>query len=505
MVNILQQGTPHAVQGTRKPAPASRGRGGSALLGKAQVTSGPSHKLRLALFLMTAGVLLTMAACESDRVPAEREGGGGVTPTQEATQQVDPTGITSLREERELAVNRIAFIGSGGDIFTINPDGTDSRRLTTTDLRVGPAGHVLAQGGPSVLFYAWPTWSPDSTKLSASLVTVEGETASFSLEVLDATTGQGNRAYLNEPNSGPIARGAPHYTYWSPDSKRLAFIAATQTELAMYVSTPGEGTEPEKLIGRGPIYFAWSNDSRSLLMHRGADLMRASFKGESMETPRPLLTVGFGFRTPAFSADSSKIAYSGQDDGSDALFTADFNDSLTGSRSVTELGPSSAFLWSPTADEIAVVESFSSTSQLYDRLVLVSSDGSSRKVLADEMVLAFFWSPTGDKIVYVVFDQGEQSFSWKYVDRSGGEAVELTEFVPSVDFLTYLTFFDQYAYSNSIWSPDGSQIVFSGTIPANLRRNGSSPGEDKVYVLDVKQGSVPLEIATSRIAVWSWE
>ena len=452
-----------------------------------------------------AGILPFLAACDSERVPAKTDGVVTATPTRKATQQVTPTSITSPREGRELAVNRIAFIGSDGGIFTIKPDGTDRRQLTTTDLRAGPAGPILAQGAQSQLVYAWPTWSPDSTKLAASLIAVDSETATFSLEVLDATTGQSQRAYLNEPNSGPIARGAPHYMYWSPDSKRLAFIAATPAELAMYVSTPGEGTPPDKLIGQGPIYFVWSSDSRSLLMHRGPDLMQASFVGESLETPRPLLSVGFGFRAPAISADGSKIAYTGEDDGEDALFTADFNDRLTGSRAVMELGPSAAFLWSPIADEIAVAETFSSTTQLYDRLTLVSSDGSSRRVLADELVLAFFWSPTGKKIVYVAFDQSDQAFSWKYVDRSGGDAVKLTEFVPSTDFFTYLTFFDQYAYSNSIWSPDGSQIVFSGTIPANLRRNGSSPVEEKVYVLEVKEGSAPLEIATSRIAVWSWK
>ena len=494
IVNVLKRMVSHSV------------RGGWVLRGGAHDGLGLGNALRLGLFLMIAGVLPLLAACDSERVrPAETEAVVTVTPTREATQQATPTSITSPGEERELAVNRIAYIGSDGDIFTINPDGTDPRQLTTTDLRAGPAGPILAQGTQSQLFYAWPTWSPDSTKLAASLVTIQGETATFSLEVLDATTGQSTRAYLNEPNSGPIARGAPHYMYWSPDSKRLAFIAATQTELAMYVTSPGNGTEPEKLIGQGPIYFAWSRDSGSLLMHRGPDLMRASFKGDSVEAPSPLLSVGFGFRTPAFSSDSSKIAYAGEDDGADALFTADFNDRLTGSRAIMELGPSAAFLWSPTADEIAVAETFSSTTQLYDRLTLVSSDGSSRRVLADELVLAFFWSPTGEKIVYVSFDQSDQSFSWKYVERSGGDAVELTEFVPSADFFTYLTFFDQYTYSNSIWSPDGSKIVFSGMVPASLRRNGGSPEEEKVYVLEVKEGAVPLDIATSRIAVWSWK
>ena len=51
---------------------------------------------------------------------------------------VDTNGHAQVSSDgRGMAVNRIAYTGSDGNIFTINPDGTDSRRLTTTDLRVG--------------------------------------------------------------------------------------------------------------------------------------------------------------------------------------------------------------------------------------------------------------------------------------------------------------------------------------------------------------------------------
>ena len=80
------------------------------------------------------------------------------------------------------------------------------------------------------------------------------------------------------------------------------------------------------------------------------------------------------------------------------------------------------------------------------------------------------------------------------------------EYTPSAESLTMFSFFDQYAYSNSVWSPDSSQIVFSGTISTpDPRRNGATPEEDKVYVLDLREGAAPREIATSRFAVWSWK
>ena len=89
--------------------------------------------------------------------------------------------------------------------------------------------------------------------------------------------------------------------------------------------------------------------------------------------------------------------------------------------------------------------------------------------------------------------------TWKYVDRAGGGPLELVDFLPSPEFLTLLFFFDQYAYSNSVWSPDSSQITFSGILGGTgLSQNGSTPEEFKVYVMDIQESTVPREIATSR-------
>ena len=169
-------------------------------------------------------------------------------------------------------------------------------------------------------------------------------------------------------------------------------------------------------------------------------------------------------------------------------------------------GPLSGFLWSPARDEVAVGDTMNATGSLYERLSIVDTDGSPPKRVATESVLAFFWSPDGEKIAFVSFDRERGSFTWKYVDRSERAPIELVEFFPSAGFLTMVSFFDQYAYSNSVWSPDSSQILFTGAIgPSSARRNGGSPEGDKVYVLDVKEGAVPKEIAASRVAFWSWK
>ena len=460
----------------------------------------------LAFLLIPVIMLAVLVACQDRRATRQHEMGTVVPQVEDATQLMATATPISSQEERGTAVNRIAYIGSDGNIFTIKPDGTDSRRLTTTDLRVGPGGHILAQRSESQLFYAWPTWSPDSTRMAASRVIVNGARAAFSLEVVDASTGKATKIYDNEPDTNPIYRGAPHYIYWSPDSKRLTFIASTPRELTLFISTPEDGGEPVHLVGEGPVFFSWASDSSSLLIHRGRELLLASLGGDGSELPQSLGNVGDGFRTPALSRDGTKMVYAAGDDGGDSIYLANTRAQLAGARSILNIGRSSAFLWSPTMDEVAIAHTVGTTQSFYERLTLVSSDGASQKSLVSEPLLAFFWSPDGQKIAYVAFDPERRSLTWRYVDRSEGSPIELVEFLPSGDFLTMITFFDQYAYSNSVWSPDSSQIVFSGTIGSSaLGRNGGSPEVDRVYVLDIREGVAPREIASSRFATWSWK
>ena len=82
---------------------------------------------------------------------------------------------------------------------------------------------------------------------------------------------------------------------------------------------------------------------------------------------------------------------------------------------------------------------------------------------------------------------------------------ELLRFQPSSAVLTSLTFFDQYAYSHTPWSPDGTQLVAVGQPgPASERRNGESSSGTRVYVLDAVGDTPPREIAAGGMAFWSW-
>ena len=464
-----------------------------------------SRKRVLGIAVVAAALLIvSVVACESQRT--DRPGETATPPENDVptTRSAEPfSGI----DTPGASLNRIAYVGNDGNLFTVNPDGTDVSKLTNTDLRVGPAGPVLGQTAQTQLFYAWPTWSPDSSKIAASLVAVSGNDARLSVEVIDVADGGSTRVYTNQPNTPSIARGAPHYLYWTPDSAKITFLAAEPTVLTLFAAAADGSVPATGVLSGSPLYFSFSTEGEAVVFHLGEELLKSTYVQGEFGVPENIGSAGYGFKTPAVSPDGSRFAYAAQDmaSGSQALFVGNLENPSNEARAVADLGPSSALVWSPAGTHVAAAESLATTSQIYDRMVLVTGDGANSRIAVSEPFLSFFWSPTGDKIVYVAFDQIAQTFTWKYLDVAGGEPVKMIEFVPSVDFLTLLTFFDQYALSNSVWSPDGTQILFSGTTDAGgVRRNGSSPNVDHVYVIDVKEGSVPREIAASPLAVWSW-
>ncbi len=405
-------------------------------------------------------------------------------------------------QEGMMVIDRIAYIGADDDLYTIRKDGSDSRRLTG-ELKAGTGGVLQARELQGGVFYTWPTWSPDGSKIAVSRVIPGEDSLAVSLQVVDVTTGGLTHVYDNEPGASPlIAQGIPHYSYWSPDGSRLAFIASTAMGLTLFVSNPQGEEPPVPVVRGGPVYFHWSSDSRSLLLHVGEELMVA--EEGLLQLPRALGLKGAGFQAPAWSRGSAEIVYSSQSSDGSALYLADTQKDGS-SKAIAEVGNRVAFLWSPVGKELAVAETEEGSGPLYDRLTIVDAEASSKRTLVEESFLAFFWSPNGEKIAYAAVDPSTHIQSWKVVPVDGGTPKTLAQFEPSQELFTMFLFFDQYAYSSSVWSPDSTQLVFSGNLSRETgRRNGGSSDEDKVYVLSVDGDSTPKEIATGNLAFWSW-
>ena len=397
-------------------------------------------------------------------------------------------------------VNRIAYIDNTGDLLVINPDGTGEERLTG-DVTAGLVSQALQRGDA----YFWPTWSPDGGRIAASRVSVSGDGADLSVQVFGLAIGGVTSAYVNELPA-PVADGTPHYIYWSPDGRQLSFLAPTPEGLTLFVRDLQADDEAGAVAVGAPLYYHWNSDSRSLAVHSGDRVVIQEPTPEGDETRVAVDAVAF--RAPAISPDGTRVAFAGFRGGVHGIFLVPVESPGNSAELLVETGGLSAFAWAPDGSALAVAEQARSGVPVFDSLRLVPVDGSGSSPVVEEQLLAFFWSPAGDAIAWVGVEARSQSMvlavSAVESGRAAGEPRRLFEFRPTGEQFTMLSFFDQYAYSHSIWAPDGSALVVSGTDGVEAaRRNGSGPHGGTVYVVDVSSGQAR-RIASGKVAVWSW-
>jgi TolB protein len=437
-------------------------------------------------------------------------------------------------------VSRIVCLSPEGELFTIAPQ--DGLRAQPLAPRPPAAASGEAGAGPRRLdldtSYAWPTWSPDGSRVAASRLQVTGQQVEVSVQVMDAVLPPKNQArtvYVND-SPGLVAEGAPHYLYWSPDGRALAMLVAGAQGLALRVQDlvlpPKEGAPPPATtIAEGaPLFCHWHPEGRALLVHHGEDVTLVSRPFDGGASSRQLMAAGSGFRTAAFSPQGRHLAYVVEAvpwaggipanprvdaPGGGHLMVAELvsrPDRVGAAHRVLEVGPRAAFLWSPDGRELAVADHEQDPgTPAFGRLRVVPAEGGPAHTVAEETLLAFFWSPDGRRIAWVVLDLAEQRFQWKACivqpphPAPSASPAAFFSFQPAAQLFNMLQFFDQYAYSHALWSPDSSRLVVAGTREqVAARRNGHTPTGDRVWLLDPSGASPPVDLAAGTLAFWSW-
>jgi TolB protein len=166
------------------------------------------------------------------------------------------------------------------------------------------------------------------------------------------------------------------------------------------------------------------------------------------------------------------------------------------------------FSWSPDGTQVAF------TDREGPVIVLDAATGEEVSRSPVRGALAFFWSPDSQHVAYVTlsapagsFDakaitakrQGQQppsGLAWSILDVADGANRRYGAFVPTRDLVYLLTYFDQFALSHHVWSPDSTHLVYSEITP-----------DDRavISVLDTTQAvSVPVPLADGVIGVWSF-
>lgn len=460
-------------------------------------------------------------------------------------QPVGPTGGDRLRRRLRVVVALVlvtslvvlAAVQSGGLAILGFPGGRDDRsgpRLAVVDAagaltwmdRFGGSPTSYAQDG---VVFGFPTWSPDGTHIAAI-----------------GTGPDGGAVYVvrarqpNDPPTEPVViyespDRAPFYLYWTPDGRQVSFLTTEPDGLALRVA-PADGSGSAYVARAGaPMYWSFI-DPDTMLVHSGTSGPDAFF-GEVGLDGSPFAgtdrAVGI-FRAPAVSPDGRHRAYLAAGTDSIGEVVRESRDG-TGTTRIRVFG-SGAVAFSPTGGALAFLAPDRPVSPApplpVGPLRILDPGAAEARTLFDGTVVGFFWSPTGREIAALSLDGSDNSvtdagrntvvLARATLDRGslavvspGGHATEATTGVSlRLSFVTVangairserdvrlsdlfinqvLPFFDQYALSHRIWSPDGASIV--------LPLVGAGDATELVVI--PADGTEPRTVAIAEMGFWS--
>jgi TolB protein len=408
--------------------------------------------------------------------------------------------MMSYAQDGERILGKIAYIGTDNNVYVWQGLEEDVIQLTD-DASRSVAG---------LRRYQMPTWSTDGRLAYFSTDRGGGE---YRTKVFVSEDGLNDGVLVYEGVDEVL-----NYAAWSPGGcgaavgcRELAMLFNQRQTGGLFVRVVQDGVTdyPSDVIGRGgPFYFSWSGDGERMIWQRNNSRLDV-FDVVNREVLEQLPYVPGVFQTPHWSPVDDRVLFGVMnEDNATTDLTVLAGDEV---RTLAEaLEGVVYFGWSPDGEQVAYTMRNGS---------VVVVDAANGRVLTRTMVEGigpFFWSPDSKKVAFVTLARPEGTFTtraggmarpapqrdvpalaWSVVDIDTGEVRRYSAFIPTPEMVYIFTYFDQFAESHSVWSPDSRYLVYGEV---------NEDEERIISIIDTSvQDTLPLAIADGVLGIWSYD
>lgn len=345
--------------------------------------------------------------------------------------------------------------------------------------------HGNAWGEETVSSGWWPTWRPGRPEYVVSQVETRSGPARASLHLQGVSGGDIQIPGSTSMPPALIAERVAHYALWDPAGRALCYVMPSGRTLAARLWRAGE-PEAETLTGGTPIFPSWSPDGRRLLLHFGDHLMSVDLESGEQSA---LSTNAMGFRAAAISSDDELTVFAEAHDQGTALLC--HRRTPSGAVEAARFDGGVALAFRPGTHELAIAVTTGSEAGVFSDLYLLDMDRAGKpRRLVHGPLLAYWWAPAGDRLaVLVPAYTGDGRYQLRFHGPDGRFLRAMEPLTLSPDMRTVVSFFDQFALSHPLWSPDGRRFAFGGRMLTDAIPASFADGQlDAVVLADAAEG-----------------
>lgn len=416
---------------------------------------------------------LLVAGCSAvlpERAPAATAAPPAPTASEAAPSPPETPGASAslpLPISELEASGQVAAIGADGNVYL---------------LRHGASPLVLTDDAGPELVYDHLTWSPDGwlsyVRRSARVGRADAT------DILAIPPGGADALPVLEASPNPYIYGywAPSACAEGPSCGRFAYLLNDDSAVALHLAElNANADEPAQgsLLGRdSSFYYSWAPSGEQMLWYRG-ERQLSVYDLAAGDDSNPLPDRAGLFMSPAWSPAGTQLLFARADGSASRVTVADGDERV-------DLGlPVQGyvhFVWSPDGEHVA----YSGGGDPLGPITVISADGGSGRTFDTiSHVVAFFWSPDSTRLAVVSLEERQEplqearrtsgrarpaadhldpsdfAFAWHVIEVASGETTLYAQFFPTSEQWYMLRFFDQYAQSHRLWSPDSRCIVYA--------------------------------------------